>query len=166
MGGASINMNSIQSLIGTVDKRNFWVTEGKDGHNSVNVNKNRVNINQIDQMNASLMSLNEKSFYSSFTRKEANQQAGKMFVQTKKETLEQFIRSKFGASTSSLGGGMAGEEQSTAISAAFTYKQELRDNRKILEELKKEDESDEKKPIFKVHEVDLRKIKITKVPIE
>jgi hypothetical protein len=47
------------------------------------------------------MSVNEHTFYRSFTRKEAPQQTSKAFQQTKRQALDLFMKAKYGGGAGS-----------------------------------------------------------------
>jgi hypothetical protein len=88
---ASYKLNASQSKAGTLhggasistaSRHNFWVT---DAH--------KHQLNQSGSMNdynpkVSGMTLNEKSFYTTFTRREAPEQSSSYFVQTKRQAID------------------------------------------------------------------------------
>ena len=109
-----------------------------------------------------MMSLNEKSFYTSFTRREAPEQSTKFFTQSKKLAVDQFMKLKVRTKVvpQKRINEFTGGEHTTSIA-----KRDQRLDKRILEQLRYEDEVELERPAFKTKEVDLRKIKLTKTPI-
>lgn len=99
------------------------------------------------------MSTNERAFYSGFSRREASDNTSRVFAQSKKDAVEAFLKFKLQAQDT-----QHSEEAQSVVLPRHNEK-------RILDTIRAEDEKDDAASrSLKI--VDLRKIKINKIPIE
>lgn len=82
-GGASITTLGGATIF---TGKNFWVTERGDMTHFHPMVKNSLNMN-----------INEHSFYQQYTRKQAPSQTNQFFQNTKRQTLDHFMKAKYGS---------------------------------------------------------------------
>ncbi|CDW89040.1 tpr domain containing protein [Stylonychia lemnae] len=128
----------------------------------------------VQSLHNMTLTMSEQNFYSTFTKRDATQNVQNIFEQSKKEAIEEYIINKAQYHTNYPPNlkqpllNVKPQIQNKARSSVIInsqLRQEQKLDRSIVNELRVDDEIDQREPVVNL-EVDKRKIKIDKLPVE